>query len=781
MKKIILLFTLLLIFIIAPTWAADAFVVRDIKIQGLQRISAETVYSYLPIKRGQSLSADKTRAVIKDLYKTGFFDHITLARSGNTLIIRVIERPTIGQLKISGNSVITTEKLTTVMKSVDVAEGRVYNRAMIDKIKQSLLNQYYELGRYNARVDVVATPQARNRMLVTIDISEGLVAKIARISIIGNHAFSERQLLKQLTISTPGIFTIFTQTDRYSQEKIDKSLESLRNFYLDHGYVKFAVKSAQVAITPDRKSVYVTIAIEEGVPYTIRGYELTGNLILPRGYLLSLMRIRAGDTFSRQEVINSEKAISDALGDKGYIYATVVLQPQIDDVKKEVFLTFEVKPGKRSYVRHIYFSDNAKTNDLTLRRELLQMEAAVVSTSKLDQSKRRLGMLPYIKDVQMSVLPVSGQDDQVDVHYKVAEESAATANFNVNYSQTQRWGLGAGINQKNFLGTGNTLGLNFSLNRFERSYALTYYEPYYTLDGISRSITLSVQRVDPGAANLSTSYVTDDYNASVLYGIPFGNEKNAINRLLLGYGYQETLLHKTSKRNDATSIQVVNFVNSHGRHFQQLDLSVGLSRDSRDRAIFPTSGMIQTLGLDVYVPAQNRSLHYYMANYSNKVYLPLTPQFILTERTLLGYGNGFSGANQFPFFKNYFAGGIETVHGYAGNTLGPRDSNTQPFGGNLLAVASLGLIFPNYLSDNLRTTAFVDGGNVFNTYNNQKYGGTSSGPLRFSTGVQADWLTSFGLISVSLSKALNANRGSSNGGLNDNVEPFQFALGANLG
>ncbi len=779
MKKIILLFTLLISIAIVPT-VVNAFVVKDIQIQGLQRISAETVYSYLPVKRGQYLSADKTGIIIKDLYKTGFFDHITLSRSGNTLIIRVVERPTIGQIKISGNSIISTEKLTTAMKSVDIAEGRVYNRAILDKIKQSLLNQYFELGRYNARVTVTSTPQPRNRMLVSINISEGLVAKIVRINIIGNHAFSERQLLKTLIISTPGVFTIFTQTDRYSQEKLDKSLENLRNFYLDHGYVKFAVKSAQVAITPDRKSVYITIAIAEGVPYRIKGFDLTGNLILPRAYLLRLMRIRPGDIFSRREVINSEKAISDALGDRGYVYASVTLNPEIDDVRKEVFLTFEVKPGKRSYVRHIYFSDNAKTNDITLRRELLQMEGAVASTGKLDQSKHRLSMLPYIKEVQMSVLPVPGQDDQVDVHYKVAEESAATANFGINYSQTQRFGVSAGLNQKNFLGTGNTLGFNFSINRFERSYAMTYYNPFYTPDGISRSITLSAQKMDPGAANATTSYVTDEYSASVSYGIPFGCEEDTVNRLILGYGYQETLLHETANHHQ-TSIQVLNFVNKHGRHFQQVELIAGVSRDSRDKAVFPTRGMNQSLGVSVYVPVQNRSLHYYMANYVNKFYFPLTTQFIFTTKTLLGYGNGFSGANQFPFFKNYFAGGMETVHGYEGNTLGPKDSNNDPMGGNFLAVANVGLIFPNFLSDNLRTSIFVDGGNAYNTYNNKKYGGTGSGPLRFGTGIQADWLTSFGMISVSCSKALNARRDSTTGKLNDNVKVFDLAIGANLG
>ena len=435
MKKYLLLLILLLNFIAIPAWATSTFVVKQIQIQGLQLISPATVYSYLPVKRGDTMGPNKTGAVIRALYQTGFFEHITLSRSGNTLIIRVVERAIIGQIKISGNSVIPTDKLTTVMKSLDIAEGRPYNRAVVEKIKQSLLNQYYQLGRYNARVDVSAIPQERNRVLLKIDLSEGLVAKISRINIIGNHAFSEKELVKQLTISTPGLFTIITQTDRYSQEKLDASLESLRNYYLDHGYVKFNVKSAQVAITPDRKSVYVTIVVDEGVPYTLKGYEFSGNLILPRSELDKLVKVKPGMTFSRQAVVNSEKAISEALGDKGYAFATVAIDPKIDDKKKEVFLLFEIKPGKRAYVRHIAFLDNSKTNDETLRREMRQMEGAVISTGKLEESKRSLSMLPYIKDVQMSVVPVHETDDQVDVNYKLTEDNAAQATLSLGYSK----------------------------------------------------------------------------------------------------------------------------------------------------------------------------------------------------------------------------------------------------------------------------------------------------------------------------------------------------------
>lgn len=772
MKKIILILTLFLNFL-GVAWA-DSFVVQKIEIQGLQRISPDTVYSYLPIKRGQTLSPDKTAAIIKALYKTGFFEHITLARQGSTLIINVDERATIGQLKISGNSFITTDKLTSVMKSLDIAEGRSYNQAVIDRIKQSLLNQYYELGRYNARVDVTTTPMSRGRVCVRIEISEGLVAKIRNINIVGNHAFSERAINKQLSVSTPGLFTFITQTDRYSQEKLDESLENLHNYYLDHGYLKFAVKSTQVQITPDRKSIYLTIIIDEGDQYCVSGIDLIGDTILPHEEMLKHIKIRTGDTFSRQCVINAEKDISYALGDVGYVFATVSLNPQIDEQNKKVFLVFTVKPGKRSYVRHIYFTDNSKTNDEVLRREILQMEAAVVSTGKLDQSKHQLSLLPFVKDVQMTVQPVPEHDDQVDVNYKVTEDNSAQANFTIGYSQLYGVQLGAGFTQKNFLGTGKTLGVNATANHFEKFFGINYTNPYYTPDGISRSLNFSASKVDPGRGNASGSYTMNQLDASVLYSIPIGQEKDVFNRIQLGYGYENTDLHLTN----SVSQQVQSFVNTHGRHFSQIDLISGISRDSRDKAIFPTRGALNSLGFNIYVPGGNGSLRYYTAGYSGKVYLPITNLFIATAKAQVGYGNAFNGVTNFPLFKNYYAGGIDSVRGYLGNTLGPRDSQGKPTGGNLMTTAGLGLIFPNYISDNFRTSVFVDGGNVYNTFNNRNYGGTGSGPLRYSAGVEGAWLTMFGLIDVSVAKPLNRKVRNGN---NDDIEPFQFSLGANFG
>lgn len=780
MKKIFFLGLLSIQLLIChPVWAQQPFVIRQIQIDGLHHFSAAAIESYLPVKRGQVLNSSQTASILRALYKTGFFDHITLAREGNTLIIHVVERPTIGQLKITGNSVIPTDKLTSVMKSLDVAQGSVYNPSVLERIRQSLLNQYYLLGRYNARVDIKTSPLSRNRVAITMTISEGLVAKIKRITIIGNHAFSESTLVRQLDISTSGIITLITQSDRYSEAKLDASIEKLRAYYLDHGYVKVDVKSGQAQLTPDRKSVYVTFVITEGEPYTLAGYDIRGNYAVPREELEKLINVRPGEQFSRKKLLESQKAMSTWLGDRGYMFASINLHPEINDHDHTVKVIFDINAGRHTYVRHVTFSDNTHTNDVVLRREIQQMEASPVSVSKLDTSKQRLMLLPYIENVDMSVNRVTDNNDQVDVNYKVKEKNAAEASFKVGYSPVYGMILGAGLNQKNFFGTGNTLGLNLQRSKFEQYYGIDYTDPYYTEDGISRTISFSLSRLDPGAAqDVNASYTSNEYDLGLLYGVPIGQETNAISRFMFGASYQNTLINLVSGK---LSAQVASFVNQHHRHFQELDLKVGVSRDGRDKAVFPTSGSFQTFFVDGYAPLASESLTFYTINYSGKWYQPLFRDFILTEKANLAYGNGLHGVGDFPFYKNYYAGGIDSVRGYLGYTLGPRDSTGKTMGGNELIDGSLGLIFPNYLSDSLRTSVFIDAGNAYTTLNNRGFGGmsTTSGPVRFSAGIEADVLTPFGPIEVSMAKPLNPQSGHGNI-TGDAEEIFQINLGANF-
>jgi len=786
MKKIIILLILTFAFF-NNAFAYEPFVVKKIDVKGANIVSSDTVKSYLSVKVGDKLYPSDSGDAIRSLYESGFFDHISLSRSNNTLIVTVVERPIIAQLKISGNSVVPTDKLKEVMYSVNIKEGRVYDRAQLEKIKMSLLNQYYQIGRYNATVGTRVSSLGKGRILLHVIISEGKVAKVRGVNLVGVKSFSAFTLNRRLTISKPNLFTFFTQKDKYSQEKLEESLENIRSFYLDRGYLKFDIKSSQASITPDRKSIYITVVISEGEKYTVSGVDITGNTVVPKEDLMKLVFLKPKDTFSRGRVKATQKYISAKLGNEGYAFSQIAVMPKVDEKNHKVFITFDVRPGKKTYVKNITFSNNAKTNDEVLRREMEQMEGSTVSSIKLDQSKMRLNRLPYVKEVEMKMTPVKGTDDQVDVDYRVEEDSAAQANFSMGYSQLDHILFSAGLNQKNFLGTGNTLGMNLSASKFQKFYSINFMNPYFTDDGISRNTSLTVSRFDPKYANSSSSYTMNQYSFSDIFGIPLGNEPGVFNRLQLGYGYENVIIDV----HGGASVQVLDFTEDHGNHYQQLDIITAFSRDSRDRYLFPTRGMVHTLGANLYLPvSKNSSLSYYILNYSNKWYQPLAKRFILTGRAEVGYGNSFSGdAEDFPFFKNFYAGGITSVRGYEGNRLGPRDSNGNSTGGNFLIDGSLGLVLPNYVSSNLRTTLYFDAGNVYYTYSyKDKYFNNvpdedgnfspystedSAGPVRFSAGIEFDWLTPMGLIDISFAKPFNAQRGE--------AEVFQFSIGANFG
>lgn len=759
--------------IMNPAWAQNAFVVKNIRVQGLHYINSKTVESYLPVKRGETFKTSKSGDVIRALYKTGFFDRISLAKDNDgTLIINVIERPVIGQLKIKGNSVVQTDKLTSVMKTLDVAEGRVYSPAVLSKIRQSLLNQYYQLGYYNARVDITTTPMPRNRVAVNINISEGLIARIYHVSIIGNHAFSERTLVNQLTLSSTGVVTLFTQADQYSEGKLEESAEKLRNYYLDHGYLRAEVKYSQAQISPDRKTVYVTFVVNEGDLYRINRVTIEGSTIVPPAEIRQRILIKPGDVFSRQQIIDSEKRVNDFYGNRGYLFSTISVKPEVNDEQHLINLTLLINPGKRSYVRHINFSDNRKTNDITLRRELVQMEGAPASTVRLEESKHRLSMLPFIKNVDMAITPVPGVDDQVDVNYRVTEDSASTASFQLGYSEQYHVMLGFSFNQKNFMGTGNTLGINLNHSKYNSLYAIDFTNPYYTPDGISRSISFSFSRNEPGTYSWTSSYVTNEYDAGLFYTIPLGEDADALNRLIIGGAYQDTSVHYNSK----VPTQLIAFAQRHGKHFQEFDFRLGFSHNSLDRGIFPTRGNYEALTFDTYAPLSSNSLSYYNLYFTSRYYQPIYKSFIFLTKLNLGYGNGYHGVTDFPYFRNYFAGGIDSVRGFAPATLGPDDSLGNPYGGNILTTASIGLIFPNFISESLRTSFFVDAGNVYTSLNNRAYGGqsTMSGPIRYSFGLEADVLSPFGPIELSVARGIRDKHD------HDQLQFFQFSLGANF-
>jgi len=750
---VLLFFTLL----VSPIFADEGFLVKKIEVDGLQKINLQTVLEYLPVHEGQVITAEDTAAIISTLYKTGFFSDVSLSRRGNTLVINVIERSTIGYIKISGNKVVKTKDLMDAMKHGGIAEGEAFDQATLSGMKQALLDQYYALGRYNATVETTVIPQSRNRVEVDIHIYEGKIAKVKEINIIGNKAFKTSELLKNFELSNKHWWNFWSSSDDYSTDKLQKDLESLRSFYYNRGYLRFSIDSSQVTITPNRKDVYITIHVTEGDVYRVKGYALSGNLLGQEDKLEKYIKLKPGSVFSRQKVLGISEGISRFYGDQGYADAAVNIEPNIDDATKQVFVTFVVNPGPRIYVRRIDYTGNTKTADYVLRRETRQMEGGLYSISKMDETKRRLNNLGYIDNVDVKVEPVPNVADQVDLNYTLKETSSTTASAQVGYSDTYGLLYGANITQKNFRGSGKSLSLGFNNSQYVDTYTFTYFNPYFTDSGISQSFNVYFQQTTPGNDTNVAPYTLDAYGASFTYAFPL-SEYDAFT---FGYGY-EYLETKTT----TPSQQISDFIEEHGSHFNNVKLIFGWSHNTFDRAVFPTRGFNQYIGTEVGVPVLPNSLDYYKFNYNATLYHPLWKGVIVALNTNLGYGNGYDGFDELPFFKNYFAGGMGTVRGYQSNTLGPRDSNNNPFGGNVLATGSFNLIIPNPISERVRTSVYLDAGNV---YDNQ----LSIRQLRTSAGVEVDWMSPIAPIKLSLGKALNAKSG-------DLLEAFQFSLGTSF-
>lgn len=765
-KKILLSVCFILSFVTVSAWAYQEFIIKQINVEGLEGISRETVLSYLPIKVGDALTPQKSQQIIAALYKTDFFDNINLARSNNTLIIRVVQRPIIGRITVSGNEDIPTKKLKESLKKMNFAEGDSYNPSVLDKIKGALESEYFMAGKYNARVSISVKKQARNRVAVTINISEGKVSKIHQIKIIGNVAFSQSELLKQFKLTTAGLFTFIRHNDQYSREKLTRDLEALRSYYMDRGYIKFKINSTQVLLSPDHKQVYLVIAISEGGQYRISGYTFSGNLLLPRHQLAALITFKKGDIFSRKAMMEVNKAMMQAFGEKGYANANIDVIPKMNDENHTVFLNFQITPGPRIYVHHILFENNYRTNDEVLRREVHQMEGGVVSTRQIESSKRSLMLLPFVSNAEASTRPVAGKDNQVDVDYKVTEVPAAQFKAGIAYSQLEQFMFNAGVEQKNLFGTGNSLNLNFLYSNPSTALNLGYYNPYYTPSGIGRSVNFYTSHFDSSNINLS-DYVTDNYGGAVGYNWPV----TLNNSIQFGYGYE----NDTLKIGSSPSVELTTFINKHRRHFYQINLNGGWTYQGLDRYLFPTNGLLQTFNLMTSVPISQESLRYYTMEASSIYYRPLYRNFIGLLKGIVGYGNGYgSYGGEMPFFKNFYAGGIGSVRGFEGNTLGPRDSKNNPLGGNFKLVGSAALIVPNPIGDTVRTSLFVDAGNVFNTRKNASGdGGINLNELRYSTGLQVDWRSPIALLSFSLATPLHKRDG-------DNAEWFQFNIGSSI-
>jgi outer membrane protein insertion porin family len=757
-----LLVRLSLIFVLfgsTSAFAVDPFVIKDIRVNGLQRITAGAVFNAMTIKVGDRYEDDQSGDIIRQLFQMGFFSDVNVELSADTIIINVQERPAITSIELEGNDDIETEKLLEAFSDVGMEVGRVFNPLVLDKVKNELLQQYYNNGKYSAEVTSKVTTLERNRVSVLISVIEGSAASIKKINIVGNKSFSDEEILKEFELTGPTLISFYTNSDQYSKQKLSADLERVNSFYQDRGYINFKVESTQVSISPDKNGIFITININEGEVHTISEVKLAGELIVSPDQLIPYVIVQPSDVFSRKKATQTSEYITTVLGHAGYSFANVNMIPEIDDETSTVKVTFFVDPGKRVYVRRVIMEGNTKTRDEVLRREVRQMEASTISTNAVDHSKGRLSRLGHFDEVNVETLPVSGTSDQVDIKYTVKEKSSGNILAGAGFSQSQGLVLNASISQNNFLGTGKRMSASFNNSSVNTVYSLGYTNPYYTIDGISRGYNISYRTTDADEANTS-SYTTESFNMGVNFGLPL-NESDKI-----GLGLD---LEFTSIDIDDNLFfgEINNFIIENGDSYTNLKASAVWGTDTRNRAIFATRGGSKRLSGVITVPGSD--LEFYKLSYNQKQYFPITNDTTLYLNADFGYGDSYGDAESLPFFENYYAGGKGSVRGFNDNTLGPRDVFDDPIGGSVKLVGNAEFIFPVPFmpeSKTVRMSTFVDAGNVYDDE-------IDLGELRYSVGVSAKWLSPFGALSFSLAMPMND-------GEDDEVQTFQFAFGSGI-
>ena len=763
--KILLLTHLMLITGFA--WASESFIVSEIRIEGLERLPDGTLLNYLPVQVGDPLDSKQVVYSIKELYKTGFFADVQLFRDGEVLVVKVKERPSISEVNFSGNNDIDSKTLEGALEDIGIVQGRIYNRSLLEKLTQELERVYFSQGKYGIRIETEIEELDQNRVNIDIKISEGRVALIRQINVIGNKIFDDETLLDELELGVPGAFSL-SDADEYSKPKLNADLETLRSYYLDRGYIKFSADSTQVSITPDKKDIYITINIEEGEQYSIADVKLIGPMVVDEKILNDLILTKTGDVFSRKLMTTTQKRLEDRLGKVGYAFAKVKLLPEIDEDKKTIDLTYQLVPGNKAHVRHINFHGNIRTHEEVLRREMRLMEGSILASDKLERSKIRLQRLSYLENVDVETRPVPGTDDMVDLEVSVEERLSGSFNIGAGFSQTQGFLFNVGLTQENLMGTGQRLSVNINTDSANTVYNISFTDPYYTVDGISRSISLSFAKRDASEEEIN-DFQTDSYSANVNYGIPLTEYAT----LRLGYGLSHVDLMLSSIN---PSLEASGFVSEYGDSYDNLLLNASYTYDTRNRTVFANRGSSQTVALNMSAPGSD--LEFYKLSYLTKFYFGLTDDLTLLLRSNLAYGNGYSDLDELPFYERYFAGGLRTVRGYDSNSLGPRDDYGSPMGGNMRVTAGADLIFPIPFVDkppsSVRFSAFYDIGNVFletaPTFNASEDGFVFE-ELRASAGLSFVWLAPIGPLRFSWAHALNPVEG-------DNTRVFQFSIGS---
>ncbi len=757
--------------------AADDFVISDIRIDGLERISAGTVYTYLPLEKGDKVDRGSAAEALRALYKTGFFKDVRLDRQGQILVVTVSERPAISTITLVGNKDIKTEELTKGLNNIGLAEGETFNELNIERVTQELTRQYNNRGKYNVRITPSVKELDRNRVDVTITIAEGKAAKIKHLNVVGNQTYTDEEIREAFELDTTNWLSWYRRDDQYSREKLSGDLEKLRAFYLDRGHVDFDVESTQVSVSPDRRNIYITANVSEGPIYQVGDVRLTGKFIVDEATLQRLVVFKSGETFSRKKLEQTSEYIQKLLGNFGYAFANVSPIPNVDRDKRIVDITMLVDPGKRVYVRRISFEGNNKTLDEVLRREMRQFEGGWFNQASIDRSKVRLERLGFFKTVTLETPKVAGSDDQVDIIVKVEEQQTGNFQFGVGYSELQGAILSVALSFDNFLGTGNRVGFAISNNNIYKRFDASYYNPYYTDEGVSRGFNVSYRELDSAQANLA-SYTSNVAQVGMNYGLPLSE----FDRLQFRLAVDRTEIFVFP---GLTPNEYIPFVFDN-RSFNSWRLETSWFRDSRNRFFSPTAGSLTKFVGELVLPPSE--LRYYKITAQYQKYFPLTQNFTIMINGEVGYGDTYSGSKEdptlvgdpaaarggrlgFPFWENYYSGGVRSVRGFRDNTLGPRlESGGQllPVGGALNVIGNVEFLFPTPFAkgaDTIRLGWFFDVGNVYRDFDS-----FDAGELRYSTGLTMQWRAPVGPIVINLAYPLNADE-------LDDVERIQFSFG----
>lgn len=738
--------------------AMEPFVVKDIRVEGIQRTEPGTVFSYLPVKVGDTLNDEQAAAALRALFATGFFKDVRLEVEQGVLVVVVRERPSIASIEINGVKDFPKDQMRDNLKYVGLAEGRIFDKGMLEKSENELKRQYIARGKYGVSVKTTVTELERNRVAVSFDVVEGDVSKIRQINIVGNKDFSESELLELMKLTTPTMWTWITSNDQYSRQKLSADLETLRSFYLDSGYLEFAVDSTQVSISPDKKDIFITVNISEGAKYTVSDIKLVApEKILPHDEMRKLIGIKVGDVFSRKALTESQKKISDRLGDDGYAFANVNAVPELDKDKHLVAFTFVADPGQRVYVRRINISGNTKTQDEVIRREFRQTEGAWFATKKIQKSKQRVDKLDYFSEVNMETPAVQGTKDQLDINVNVKEKPTGSFNIGAGISSGEGLVLSGGITQSNLFGTGKILSTQVNSSKINQVYSVSYTNPYYTDDGVSRGFDVYKRTLDTSTTSI-TPYQSSTLGAGVRYGVPIAEDE----RINYGVSVERSSLTVFSTSSPA----LMDYVNTFGDTNNNLMGSIGWTRDSRDSAIYTTEGTVQRAILEVGLPVSPQ--RYYKTTYQHQWFYPVSRTFTLMLNGEAGYAEGYDG-QPLPFFKNFYAGGVGSVRGYEPSSLGPRDINNSSLGGNQRVVGNAELLFPmpGYEKEHsVRLSAFIDGGTV---YGQPTQVPASIGP-RYSYGLALTWISPVGPLKLSYASPINDTP-------DDKIQRLQFTLG----